>query len=45
MADTNAWSEIPLYVVHPQPGESMFNTWLRGLDNRPQGHCGPIFIQ
>ena len=45
MADTNAWIADTHFTAHRQPGETIFNTWLRGLDDRPHGHCGPIYIQ
>lgn len=45
MADSNVWNANPNYSVSPAPGETIFNTWLRGLDDRPAGHCGPIYIQ
>lgn len=45
MADTNAWVAETRYTVHQRPGEDMWHTWLRGLDERPAGHCGPIYMR
>ena len=45
MAYINAWVLDSTYAVTPAPEELIFHTWLRGIEDRPAGHCGPIHGQ
>lgn len=33
------------HIILARPGESLFSTWLRGMDSAPHRHCGPIVIR
>lgn len=45
MSELNDLGQSTLYFVAQQGGETMFDTWLRALRDRPAGHCGPIYMR
>ena len=45
MVDLTSCELTSHYSVDQQPGEGIFDTWLRALDAAPPGHCGPIYIR